>query len=77
MKCLYSVFVFDLESYNVVNSEYFESYAAGLYHPNNFYECFNGDLNEKELAFGGSEVYVFIRENGNIVLKMFYYVRNI
>ena len=67
MNCLYSVFAFDLETCNVENSEYCESYAAGLYHLDKFYECFNGDLNEKELAIERNKVHVFDRENSNPV----------
>ena len=34
------------------------------------YECFNGDLNEKELPIEKHKVHVFDREKGNPVIKM-------
>ena len=36
MNCLYNVFAFDLEACNVEYSKYCESYAAGVYHLNNY-----------------------------------------
>ena len=74
MNCLYDVFAFDLETCNVEYSEYCEPYAAGVYHLNNLYWCFNGSLNKEELAIEGSKVHIFDRENGNPVLIMIDYV---
>ena len=74
MNCLYNVFAFDLETCNVEYSEYCKSYAAGVYHLNNLYWCFNGNLDKDELAIERSKVQVFDRENGNPVLKMIDYV---
>ena len=70
MNCLYNVFALDLETCNVEYSKYCEPYAAGVYHLNNFYWCFNGSLDKEELAFERSKVHVFERENGNPVMKM-------
>ena len=74
MNCLYNVFAFDLETCNVEYSEYCEPYAAGVYHLNNLYWCFNGNLDKGELAIERSKIHVFDRENGNPVLKMIYYI---
>ena len=63
MGCLYNVFAFDLETCNVDYSEHCEPYAAVVYHPNNFYWCFNGNLDKEELAIERSKVHVFDREN--------------
>ena len=38
MNCLYNVFASDLETCNVEYSEYCESYGAGVWHPNNFFD---------------------------------------
>ena len=70
MNCLNIVFAFDRETCNVEYSEYCESYAAGVYHLNRLYWCFNGSLNIEELAVEGTKVHVFDRENGRPVLKM-------
>ena len=74
MNCLYKVFVFDFETCNVEYSEYCESYGAGVYHLNDLYCCFNGDINKEELAIERSKNLVFERKNGNHVLKMIIYV---
>ena len=66
---LYNGFAFDLEACNVKYSEYCEPYAAGVYHFNFLYECFNGDLKKEEIAIGRSEFHVFDRENSNPVFK--------
>ena len=76
INCLYNVFAFDLEMCNVEYSEYCESYAAGVYHLNILYWCFNGNLDKEELAIERSIVHIFDRENGNPVLKMMYYIMN-
>ena len=76
MNCLYNVFAFDRETCNVENSEYCESYAAGVYILKKWYECFKGDLNKEELAIDRSKVHIFDRENSNPVLKMIEYVVN-
>ena len=77
MNCLNNVFAFDLETCNVEYSEYCEQYAAGVYHLNNLYWCFNGNLDKEELAIERSKVHVFDRENGDPVLKLIDYVINI
>ena len=66
---LYGVFAFDLGIGNVETSENCEPFASGVYHLNNLYLCFNGDLNEEELAIERSKVHVFDRENGISVFK--------
>ena len=76
MNCLYNVFAFDLETCNFEYSEYCESYAAGVYHLNNLYWCFNGNLDKEELAIERSKVQIFDRENCNPVLQMIDYVIN-
>ena len=76
MNCLYNIFAFDLETCNVEYSEYCEPYAAGVYHLNNLYWCFNGNLGKEELAIERSKVHVFHGENGDPVLKMIEYVIN-
>ena len=45
-----------------------------MYHLNNLYWCFNGNLDKGELAIERSEVHVFDRENGNPVLKKIDYI---
>ena len=45
INCLYNVFAFALETCNVENSKFCDSYAAGVCHLKNWFECFNGDLN--------------------------------
>ena len=70
MNCLYSVVAFDLETCTFEISEYCESYAAGVYHLNNLFKCFNGGLNKEDFANERSKAHVFDRENGNPVLKM-------
>ena len=67
--CLYSVFAFVLERCNVKYSEYCEAYAAGAYHPTKMYECFTGDLDEKDLPVERSKVHVFDRKICNPVSK--------
>ena len=57
-------------------SEYCESYAAGVFHLNKIYWCFNGNINKEEVAIERSKVHIFDRENGNPVLKMIDYVIN-
>ena len=74
--CLFAVFAFDLETCNVENQLYCEAYAAGVYHLNRLYECFNGDLTEKELQIERENVHVFDPENNNPVLDMINYVIN-
>ena len=74
MNCFHIVFAFDLETCNNENSEYCESYAAGVYHLNNLYWCFKGSLKKEELAIERSKVHVFYRANGNPVLKTIDYV---
>ena len=76
MNCLYNVFAFDLGTCNVDYSEYCEPYAAGVYHLNNLYWCFNGNSKKEEHATERSKVHVFDRENGNPVLKMIDFVEN-
>ena len=53
---------------------YCEAYAAGVYHLNCFYECFNGDITEKELEIERNNDLVFGRENNNPVLYMINFV---
>ena len=48
-----------------------------MYHLNNLYWCFNGNLNKKELAIERSKVHVFDGGNGNRVFKLIDYVINI
>ena len=69
MDRLYSVLAFDLEFCNVKNSKNCESLAAGVYYLNSLYECFNGDLNQKELAFERSKDHAFDRKRGNPLSK--------
>ena len=70
------MFAFDRETCNVENSEYCESYAAGVYKLKKWYECFKGDLNKEELAIDRSKVHIFDRENSYPVLKMIDFVVN-
>ena len=44
---MYVVFAFDLETYNVEKQLYCEPYAAGVYHLNRLYDCFNRHLAEE------------------------------
>ena len=74
--CIFAVFAFDLETCNLKNQPYCEEYAASVYHLNRLYECFNGDLTEKELKIERENVHVFDRENNNPVLDMVSYVIN-
>ena len=46
---MYGVFTFDLQTCNVEKQLYCEHFAAGLYHLNRFFECFNGDSTEEGL----------------------------
>ena len=69
-KCMFAVFVFDLETYNVENQLYCEPYGAGVYRLYHLYECFNGDLTEKEIQIERENVHVLDRENNNPVLDM-------
>ena len=71
---LNNVFPFDPEGCDAEYSEYCGPHAAGVYHLNNLYECFNGDLNEPELAVERNKVHLFDREDDNPVLKMIDYV---
>ena len=73
---MFVVFAFDLETCNVKNQLYCETYAAGVYHLNRLYECFNGDLTEKELQIERENVRVFDCENNNPILDMINYVIN-
>ena len=77
MNCSYNVFAFDLETCNVENSEYCESFGAGVYHLNNLNRCSIVNLNKEELAIEKSKVHISDRENGNPLLKMIEYVFNI
>ena len=74
--CMFAVFAFDVETCNVENQLYCEAYAAGVYHPNRFNECFNGDSTEKDLEIERKNVDVFDRENNNPVLDMIDFVEN-
>ena len=76
MNCLYNVFAFGLETCNVEYSEHCEPYAVGVYHHNNLYWCFYGNLDKEELAIERSRVHIFDRENDNPVLKVIDYVKN-
>ena len=69
-----AVSAFDLETCSVGNHSYCETYAAGVYHLNRLYECFNGDLTDKGLEIERQHVHVFDRENGNPMLDMINYV---
>ena len=71
---MYGVLAFDLETYNVGKQLYCEPYAAGVYHLNRLYECFNGDLTDEELKLERENVHVFDRENNNSVMDMINYV---
>ena len=73
---MFAVFAFDLETCNIENQLYCEAYAAGVYHLNRLYECFKGDLTEKELEIERENVNVFDRRNNNLVLDMINYVIN-
>ena len=70
------VFAFHLVTWNVENQLYCETYADAVHHLNRLYECFNGDLTEKEVEIERQHVHVFHRENGNPVLDMINYVAN-
>ena len=74
--CLFGVFAFVLETLNVSYQIYCEPYAAGVYYLNRLYECYNGDLTEKELEIERQNVHVFDKENGNPVKNMIIYVIN-
>ena len=76
MNCLYNLLAFDRETCNVECSEYSESYAAGVYHLNKLYWCFNGNSDKEVPAIERSKVHVFDRGNGNPVMKMIEYVTN-
>ena len=75
-KCMFAVFAFDHETCNLEIQIYCEAYGAGVYHLNRLYECFNGDLTEKELEIERKHVHVFDRENNNPVLDTINYVIN-
>ena len=47
-----------------------------MYHLYILYWCFDGNLDKEELAIERSKVHVFVRENGNSVLKVIDYVIN-
>ena len=47
--CLFAVFSFDLETVNVSDQEFCETYAAGCYHLGRLKEGYNGGLTEEEL----------------------------
>ena len=49
---MYGVFAFDLETSNKEKQLYCEPFAAGSYHLNRLYECFNGDSTEEDLKIG-------------------------
>ena len=70
---LYSL---SISKHNVENQLYCEAYAAGVNHLNRSYECFNGDLTEKELQIERGNVHIIDRENNNPVLDMINYVMN-
>ena len=76
MNCVYNVFAFDLETCNIEYSEYCEPYSVVVYHLNNLYWCFNGNLDKEELAIERFIVHIFDRENDNPVLKVIDYVIN-
>ena len=71
--CIIAVFAFDLETCNVENQLYCETYGAGVYHLNRLQECLNGDLTEKELEIERKNFHVFDRENSNPLLDMINY----
>ena len=71
---MFAVFAFDLEKCNVENQLYCEAYSAGVYHTNCLYDCFNGDLTEKELLIERENVHVFDRKNDNPVLGIINHV---
>ena len=73
---MFAVIAFDLETCDKKSQQNCEAYAASLYHLNRFYECFNGDLTEKELEIERKNVHVFDRGNGNSVLDMITFVVN-
>ena len=73
---MHAVFAFNLETCNVEDQLYCEAYAAGVYHHRYFYECFNGDLTEKELQIEREHVHVFHGKNNNPVLDMINFVVN-
>ena len=70
---MFAVFAFDLETCNLKNHFCCEAYRAGVYYLNRFFDCFNGDLTEKELEIEKQHVHVFDRENGNPLLDMINY----
>ena len=72
--CLFAVFSFDLETVNVPYQEFCEAYAAGCYHLDRLKECYNGDLDEKELEIERQHVHIFDRVNKNPVLYMIKYI---
>ena len=47
MNFLNSVFGFDLDIFDVEDSEDCEANAAGVFQLNNLYKCFNGGLNTR------------------------------
>ena len=73
MNCLYYVFAFDLETCIVEYSEDFESFAAGVRHPNNLDLYVKSNLNKEELVIERSKVHVLYGENGKSVLKVIEY----
>ena len=73
---MFAVFDFDLEINNVESQIYCEAYGVCAYHPNRSYECFNGELTEKEIEIERQNFHVIDRENANPVLDMINYVVN-
>ena len=68
------MFSFDLETINVIYQEFCEAYAAGCYHLDRLKECYNGDLDEKELEIERQHVHIFDHVNKNPVLDMIKYI---
>ena len=58
---MYAVFAFDFETCNVENQLCCDAYAAGVYHLNHLFECFNGDLTENDLGIEIENVHAFNR----------------
>ena len=71
-----TAFAFDRKTCNLENQLYCEPYGAGVYHINRLYECFKGDLTEKELETERKNFHLFDRENNNLVLGMISYIIN-
>ena len=69
---LENVFVFDLETHN--DSEFAETYAAGLYDVNRLHDRWHRDLSENELVIERKNVIVFDASNGICIMNMLKYV---